>query len=266
MNSLKQKNIGLGAIILVSFIVLQVFIGYRLSEINVEVENRQALQVHIIELTELEKNLLMMQLTRDYSKIKEIGKISKNLHIDGISKTISTLEQNLQNGTKVSGLISKAYLSVQRELAKDKQRLQSKTATLDIGHENMIMFLIILFANLLINVLLYYFVQQIIQNIERFRVGLASFFDFLNRKSTSVEPIVYSGTKDFDDISEMVNKNVKMIEDGIKMDIEAVTKISEANADEAISESAISDVFVNLNICIFLLVAIILFKKYISLG
>ena len=161
MNSLKQKNIGLGVIILVSFIVLQLFIAYRLSDINAEVENRQTLQSHIIELTELEKSLLTMQIRGDYKKIAEIHIIAKKLHIATVSSTITALEKEIKAGSHSSRLISKAYASVQHELSKDKQQLKEKSATLDIGHENMVMFMIILFANILINVLLYYFVQQI---------------------------------------------------------------------------------------------------------
>ena len=227
MNSLKQKNIGLGVIILISFIVLQIFIAYRLSDINVEVKNRQNLQRDIIGLTELEKNLLMIQITGKYKKIEQMSILSKKLQITEVSKSINVLAKEIKAGSHSSGSMSKVYSSIQNELGRKKQQLKEKSATLDIGHENIVMFIIILIANILINVLLYYFVQQIIQNIKRFQDGLASFFNFLNRKASNVDPISYSGTKDFDDIAEMINRNVKLIEDGIKTDVEAVANISE---------------------------------------
>ncbi len=227
MNSLKQKNIGLGIIILVSFIVLQIFIAYRLSDINNHVKHSQEIQLKIIELTELEKDLLLLQFTKDYTKIDEINKLTKSLNIDSISILVDNLTEELKNGSLMISLVSKTYSSTQDELIKVKDELTKKGSAVDIQDENIIMFIIILVANLLINILLYYFVRQIIQNIERFQDGLKSFFNFLNRKSSSVEPIVYSGTKDFDDISEMVNAHVKVIEDGIKMDVDAVEKIAE---------------------------------------
>ena len=227
MNSLKQKNIGLGVIILISFIVLQLFIAYRLLDINTEVKNRQNLEYNIIGLTELEKNLLMIQITGNYSNIAASNAIAEKLQITKVTKMMNKLKKETNAGAHRSTIISKVYSSIQKELAKDKQQLKEKSATLDIGHENMIIFIIILLANILINVLLYYFVQQIIQNIKRFQDGLTSFFNFLNRKSTSVESITYSGIKDFDDIAGMINRNVSLIENGIKMDKEAVEGISD---------------------------------------
>ena len=226
MKSLKQRNIGLGIIILISFVVLQVFIAYRLSEINKEVNIRQDLQVHIIDLTKLEKDLLMVQLTKDKERLDVINRLVNKLDIPTLKKKVEDLEINLSNSSNVRVPISKIYTTVQKELVKAKKQLKNKSATVDIEHENTVMFIIILVANLLINILLYSFVQQIILNIEKFRDGLKSFFDFLNRKSTSVKPIVYSGIQDFDDISKMVNDNVQLIEDGIKMDIDAVEKIA----------------------------------------
>ena len=227
MNSLKQKNIGLGAIILVSFIVLQVFIAYRLSDINTHIKISRDLQLKAIELTELEKDLLFLQLTKDYTKIDKIHELAQSLNINEISTSINVLVKKLKDGVLDIPTISKAYTSSQNELVKVKNELIKKGSAVDIQKENIVMFLIILVANLLINILLYYFVRQIIQNIERFQDGLKSFFNFLNRESSTVQPIVYSGTKDFDIIAEMVNTHVKMIEDGIKMDIDAVENIAE---------------------------------------
>ncbi len=227
MSSLKQRNIGLGAIILVSFIVLQVFIAYRLSDINTHVKISQNLQLKAIELTELEKNLLLMQLTKDYTKIDKIHKLAQSLNITEISTSVNILVKKLKDGSLDISTISKTYSSAQNELVRVKNELIKKGSAVDIQKENIIMFLIILVANLLINTLLYYFGRQIIKNIQRFQNGLQSFFNFLNRKSLTVEPIVYSGIEDFDVIAEIVNTHVKMIEDGIKMDIDAVENIAE---------------------------------------
>ena len=227
MHSLKQKNIGLALIILVSFIILQLFVAYKLSVINSEVENRQTQQIRTINLMKIEKDLLLMHQTKDYSKVKEIMLVAEKLSNTEILKTVTTLEKNLKKDSKINNLISKVYSSVELELIKEKKQLKKRGSILNIKHENIVIFLIILFANILINLLLYYFVQSIIKNIKRFQDGLISFFNFLNKKVTTVEPITYSGTKDFDDIAEMINRNVSLIENGIKMDKEAVEGISD---------------------------------------
>ena len=226
MVSLKNKNIGLAVLILISFVILQIFIAYRFSDISNKVASKQLEQQQIIKLTELQKNLLYMQLTKDYTKLTLIQELTSLLDIDTITKSIKQLKEAVEHKEHTAKLVSKAYTSVQKELVLAEDMSKKNGSTIDISSENMIIFIIILFANLVINILLYYFVRQIIQNIEKLREGLESFFDFLNGKAESVEPIIYSDTADFDFIAKVINENVSLIQNGIKMDIEAVANIS----------------------------------------
>jgi len=226
MNSLKRKNIGLGIIILISFLVLQVFVGYRLFSINNEIKENQKLQMRIISLTELETNLLTMELTGKYLNMNKVIKLSSAINDTKVSSYVKNLQKNIKNNNDTYPIIDKIFKNIQAKLNSAKKELALKGGTIDIRNDNIIIFIIILIANLLINIVLYYFVTQIIQNIQRLQNGLKSFFDFLNKKSDKVLPIAYSGTQDFDEMAEMVNKNVNLIENGLKKDVQAVDDIS----------------------------------------
>ena len=87
---------------------------------------------------------------------------------------------------------------------------------------------------LLTIVIAIYMTRDIMTSLENFRVGLTSFFEFLRRERTVPIPINLDSKDEFGRLAEMVNENLKSIENEFESDkictSEAVSVLSRAEA------------------------------------
>jgi len=227
MISLRQRNIGLGVIILIAFIILQVVIAFRLGEINSHVENREVVYNKVILLEKLQNNILLYKITKKNSYIDESSKIIKSIGDKDIASKMSLLKSKITKYESTISSLELLYNVTTTKLKGLNKKISEQGHTIDIDHENLVMFFIILVGNIIINVLLFYFVRQIIQNIDTLQNALISFFDFLNHETKSVEQVPNSNMTEFNNMATIVNKNIHKIEEGLKKDILSVAEISQ---------------------------------------
>jgi len=60
--------------------------------------------------------------------------------------------------------------------------------------------------------------KNITSSLGRFKTGLISFFDFIHKKSSTIKPIDIKSKDEFGEMAELVNKNIKEIEDTLLED------------------------------------------------
>lgn len=222
MNSLKQRNIVLGATILVAFIVLQVIIAFRLDIINDKVQANEVLQNKIITLQKIQKSTLLLQVTNDEKYLNQVQILSRSIKEPMINSAVLAV---VKSGGKKEA-VKKLYKSLEAKLQQLSQSLSKNGEVININHENLVMFIVILIANIIINLSLHYFISKIINNIETVQNGMLSFFSFLNHEVKDVEPIKTTGMTEFDKMAQIINTNIKKIEAGLHKDTIVVAEIS----------------------------------------
>jgi methyl-accepting chemotaxis protein len=104
-------------------------------------------------------------------------------------------------------------------------RMSHVTENTDILHENIVLFAIILVANIAINIALAMFTNKIVFNLESLKDGISSFFDYLNRKSDNVKSVEAKGNDEFKVIAKMVNSSVSSIEKELEQDRATVKEV-----------------------------------------
>jgi methyl-accepting chemotaxis protein len=67
-----------------------------------------------------------------------------------------------------------------------------------------------------------FIVKSIVSTLAQFKIGLISFFDYLNRKTNSVQSIVIKSKDEFGEMADLVNSNVADIQIGLNKDAKAV--------------------------------------------
>jgi methyl-accepting chemotaxis protein len=67
-----------------------------------------------------------------------------------------------------------------------------------------------------------FIVKSIVSTLAQFKIGLISFFDYLNRKTNSVQSIVIKSKDEFGEMADLVNTNVSHIQIGLNQDAKAV--------------------------------------------
>jgi len=222
MISLRQRNIGLGVIIFIAFVILQVTVACRLGDINEHVQDREKIYNKIVLLQKLQNKILIYKTTNSASELKAIVVVSNKLGFKGISKL-----KNKKDFIAINLAIDKLYKTSETKLKTLNKKVSLQGHAIDIDHENLVMFFIILMGNIIINLLLYYFSRQIIKNIDTLQNGLKSFFDFLNHETKYVKSVPNNNMTEFNNMATMVNDNIRRIEDGLKKDLACVAEISQ---------------------------------------
>ena len=67
-----------------------------------------------------------------------------------------------------------------------------------------------------------FIVKSIVSTLSQLKIGLISFFDYLNRKTNSVQSIVIKSKDEFGEMADLVNTNVAEIQIGLTKDAKAV--------------------------------------------
>ena len=227
MISLRQRNIGLGVIIFIAFVILQVTVAVRLGDINTNVQKRENIQNNIVLFQKLQNNILLYKITKKTNYFDKSITIVKELKLNKMVTKMNLLRDDIASSKQIISTLEKLYRATEAKLKILDAEVSSHGHAIDIDHENLVMFFIILLGNIVINLLLYYFVHQIIRNIDSLQNALKSFFDFLNHETKSVEPVVPNNNMtEFHTMATMVNNNITKIEDGLKKDITCVSEIS----------------------------------------
>ncbi|RXJ82285.1 methyl-accepting chemotaxis protein [Arcobacter sp. F2176] len=85
----------------------------------------------------------------------------------------------------------------------------------------------VLIVSLIIGVLIAFLISnQIVKSVNKVRIGLQDFFDFLNKKTTNSSTIDLDSKDEFGQMAQTINTNIHLIEVSIKEDEEFVKDIA----------------------------------------
>jgi len=214
MKSIKSKNIFLGVGIFIAFIILQVVIAYKFQGLNkniVEMQTDTTISQKLYEIYVAELKYKQNNSKDDLAILKaKINSLPSKYLTPVLMRLNANDLQGLENFLEVN------ILSLNKKTSDIK---------IDVTYENIVMFLIILVVNIIINIALYLFSKQIINNIEILKGGLKHFFEYLNREIKNVEEIKVKTNDEFKDMADMINENIQKIQKDIQKDIETVEEI-----------------------------------------
>ncbi len=226
---IKKTSIKLGIFILFSFLVLQIFVGYRLYEANHKVYNHLK-DLQIVSVLE-ELNILLTNFKSEPNNttISQLSKLSQKL--DGeLKKDIDDLIMRYKNNLPYNLLLNRLENQTTKLYQKYQIKIKDLDKLIDSKQDNIIIFSFVLIINILINLALYLFTSKIVENLENLQRGIKSFFDFINRKSKNAKMIKLKTNDEFMVIAEMINQNIKQIEHDIKIDNEAVEEVARVSS------------------------------------
>jgi methyl-accepting chemotaxis protein len=222
----KKKSTILGVFIFISFLVLQAFIWFQTSSTKNETV------VHFNELKQqatYDKLTLLVNNFKEeptYTTLKQINTIKSSVNAN-IVDDINILIENYNNSRSYESTIS----MLETKLKSINSALSAKTNNLeeivDLSSSHIAIFAFILIINILINLSLVLFSNGIVNNLHKLSIGLNSFFELLERKTKSTQPINISTNDEFKLIGDMINKNVNKIKDDIKMDLALASEVNQ---------------------------------------
>ena len=227
MISLKQRNMGLGVAIFIAFVILQVTIAYRLSGMNTHILEKEKMQNEVVLLQKLQNNILLYKLTKKVDYFDSSLQLTKQLKLEKMTLKMKQLRESMASSASIKKVMDKLYRGSDAKLKIINKEISKHGAAIDVNHENLVMFFIILLVNIVINILLYYLINQIIKNIDAFQVSLNAFFKFMNQESKTIDLVVaHHDITEFNNMASMVNNNIKKVEEGLKKDLVSVSEIS----------------------------------------
>jgi len=147
-----------------------------------------------------------------YNKMKSLANQQRTPEV------LATMyQQYKKDATPLANKSRKAFSKIVK--AKNKG-LKKRTAMYHKEISNLITFIFIesLIIVLLIIGYLIFLTKNITSSLNQFRNGLISFFDFMNRKNSSIEPIKVTTKDEFLQMANLVNLNIKDIQNGLKED------------------------------------------------
>ena len=224
ITGLRKKSFRLGVFIFLSFLMLQLFVGYRMYEAN------HNASIHFKELSKQEKIDTLKLLLKNFKEeptnitLSQLKDISKDISKD-IDKIADKYNSNLPYTTTLANLnhdVEKLYTLYHQKTSKLDKLVDSKT-------DNLIIFAFVLIINIMINLSLTMFTNKIVKNLEELKDGIGSFFDFINRKNKDSKHIEVSTNDEFKLIADMINKNVTQIQEDIKADTKAVEEVAKVS-------------------------------------
>ncbi len=229
ITTIKSTSFKLGVFILISFVVLQIFVGYRMYSAN------QNAATHFKELETKAKINSLDILVKNFSKeptlttLKQLEQISKQLPTN-LQQEIKNLTNKYQNNLPYTSILSNLSSKVDNLKTIYDNKTKNLDKLVDSKTDNIIIFAFVLVVNILINLLLTLFTNKIVRNLESLKKGIVSFFDFINRKNKDSIKIKAEGNDEFKLIAEMINKNVAQIKEDIKADSKAVEEVAKVSA------------------------------------
>ena len=208
--SIRKKNLVLGIIIFIAFLILQVSIASRLFGIKQNVEIATANYEKSLTLHYLKELVLKMQIRSSDVYINQFYDYGARLNDPVINEEISSIKENLLAGKSVTNYLKSVYNDINRQLAHNQKMRDESNEAIDIVHENIVMFVIILIVNIILNLLLYIFFRGIIDNISKLDKGMGEFFDYILRKTDSVNKIEINDNGEFQKISKDINNHIEL--------------------------------------------------------
>ncbi|MEA1955244.1 MAG: methyl-accepting chemotaxis protein [Campylobacterota bacterium] len=223
--SIRKKNLVLGIIIFIAFLILQVSIASRLFGIKDNVDVATKNYEKSLNLHNLKELVLKMQIRSSDIYVNQFYDYGDKLNDPVLNGEIETIKENLLADKPISNYLQSTYNEINRQLAKNKKIRSESNDAIDIVHENIVMFTIILIVNIILNLLLYVFFRGIIDSIGKLDKGMGEFFHYISRQTDSVNKIEIEDNGEFQKIANDINKYIELIKTGLQKDRVTVSEI-----------------------------------------
>jgi methyl-accepting chemotaxis protein len=206
-------------------LILQVSIASRLFGIKENVDIAKQNYEHSLNLHHLKELVLKMQIKSSDIYINQFYDYASKLNDPVISEEVASIKENLIAEKPVKNHLKSIYGEINRQLA-NNQKIRAKSSdSINIVHENIVMFVIILIVNIILNLLLYVFFKGIIENISKLDKGMSDFFNYISRKTDAVHKIEINDNGEFQKISQDINNQIELLQVGLKKDQITVSEI-----------------------------------------
>ena len=161
---------------------------------------------------ESSKNKTMAFIDNAFNKMKSLANIERTPEV------LASMYQKYKNETLSLEKSSDLAFS---KISKTKEKgLVKRTQMFYDELENFLTFIFLESIVVLFLVIAYllFLTKNISSSLKEFRSGLNSFFDFLNRKSSSVETIKINTNDEFKEMANLVNLNINNIQENLNQD------------------------------------------------
>ncbi|MEA3553036.1 MAG: methyl-accepting chemotaxis protein [Campylobacterota bacterium] len=198
-----------------------------------------------------------MLLQKDFKELKKISKDMDEAKLYSILKKLEilflefyTTGQKMANfyikdgtaaGNKYMGIFDGIAQKMYNEvdiLIKTANNIKTKRLQEYKDNTNFMMNIIIfisIFILIAVVIIGLALISQILNSLNKFQVDLVEFFDFVNRKSDKTSLIIPVYSKDeIGEMANVVNKNIKLIENGLKTDENMIMDVSDVAKETAL--------------------------------
>ncbi len=155
-----------------------------------------------------------------YNKMKSLA---------NVERTPEVLADMYQQYKKDATPLANASRTSFKQIVQVKDKgLKKRTEMFHNDMDDLLTFIFIEFVivcALIIGYLLF-LTKNISGSLQKFQNGLTSFFDFLNKKATTVEPIVITSRDEFGSMASIVNSNIENIQKQITEDQKLIDEAS----------------------------------------
>ena len=180
---------------------------------------------------EHELDILKKEIQNPTRKIylKEIASLVKSYHESFEKLIVIITERNeIINGTmnKIGPKIAKLTEEVKLDLKKAQDTIGPEVQSSNDTFITLITIvsLIVILASIVFAVLI---PKLIVTSLESVNQGLHSFFDFLNKKTTSVDKINLESKDEFGIMASMINENITIIQSKLKQDEDLINAVKQ---------------------------------------
>jgi methyl-accepting chemotaxis protein len=178
------------------------------------------------ELADIQKQI---QNKKRISQLKEAVKLIKTYEhgLTDLVKIISDRNEIINNKlNKIGPKIAKIAEDVKLSIKKDQDRIGPEVQ----NSNDTFMTLITILSLIIIGISIMFAIlipKLVINSLESVSIGLVSFFDFLNRKTKTANPIELDTSDEFGTMAKMVNENITSIQTTLKQDEELINEVKQ---------------------------------------
>ena len=155
--------------------------------------------------------------------------INKMESIKNIDRTPEVLSKLYQDYKKSATPLANANMETFSKLVKTKEAgLEKRTKELN-NEMNKLLFIMLIesmIIMLIVLISLFTLNKNIKNSLNKFKIGLTSFFDFLNNKSNDIDLIKLNSNDEFEQMSVLINNNINNIKDNLNNDQKLIENAS----------------------------------------
>jgi len=184
----------------------------------IKIINGSPNEMEKLKALEVSKEFTIAFIDDGYNKMKSLGKTPRTPDI-----LADMYQQYKRDATPLANKSREAFSQI---VTTTNVELKDQSK---IYHEEMNeLIAFVLMESLIIMILiigyLIFLTKNITGSLSQFKIGLVSFFEYLNKTSSDVHPIVINTKDEFNQMANLVNENITKIKTGIEEDNELISE------------------------------------------